>query len=318
MQPKPINSSMGTLEWVMLLALSVLWGGSFFFVGVAVKELPTLTVVVARVLIAALLLRAIMHTLGVVMPGDWRTWRAFLGMGFLNNAAPFSLIVWAQSQIPSGVASILNAATPLFTVIVAHALTADEKMTGRRLAGVLVGFAGVAAMVGSEALSAFGGHVAGQLACLGAALSYAFAGIYGRRFKAMGVEPLATAAGQVTASSMLLLPMMLMIDRPWQLAMPSATAIAALVGLAAFSTALAYVLYFRILSVAGASNLLLVTFLIPVSAILLGVIVLQERLAPQHVTGMTLIFVGLAIIDGRLTKTLLKRKPTASRGLERS
>ena len=314
MQSGPINTSMSPLEWAMLLALSVLWGGSFFFVGVAVKELPTLTVVVARVAVAAALLWALLEAFGIAMPRGGATWRAFLVMGFLNNAVPFSLIVWAQGYIASGVASILNAATPLFTVIVAHVFTADEKMTGRRLAGVAVGFAGVAIMIGGEALSSIGSHAAGQIACLGAALSYAFAGVYGRRFKQMGVAPFATAAGQVTASSVLLVPLMLAIDRPWTLATPSLSAIAALVGLAALSTALAYVLYFRILSTAGATNLLLVTFLIPVSAILLGVLVLHESLAPRHLAGMALISAGLAVIDGRLLQIISKQKPAASRG----
>ena len=315
MPTQNINASMSGREWAMLLALSVLWGGSFFFVGVAVKELPTLTVVVARVLIAALLLHALLRVIGIAMPRDGATWRAFLAMGFLNNAVPFSLIVWAQSHIASGVASILNAATPLFVVMVAHAFTADEKMTGTRLAGVVTGFAGVAIMIGGEALASLGNHVVGQLACLGAALSYAFAGVYGRRFKTMGVPPLATAAGQVTASSALLVPLMLIVDRPWQLAAPSLGVCIALLGLAALSTALAYVLYFRILSTAGATNLLLVTFLIPVSAILLGVLVLHESLAPRHLAGMALISVGLAVIDGRLVRLLSKQKPAASRGL---
>lgn len=314
MQAKPISTSMSAREWAMLLALSVLWGGSFFFVGVAVKELPTLTVVVVRVMIAALLLLALLRGLGIAMPRDAATWRAFLCMGLLNNAVPFSLIVWAQGHIASGVASILNAATPLFTVIVAHLFTADEKMTGRRIAGVMIGFAGVAIMIGGEALFSLGGHVAGQVACLTAALSYAFAGVYGRRFRSMGVPPLATAAGQVTASSALLVPVMLLVDRPWQLAVPSLGVCAALAGLAALSTALAYVLYFRILSTAGATNLLLVTFLIPVSAILLGVLVLHESLAPRHLAGMALISAGLAVIDGRLVGLLAKQKPAASRG----
>jgi drug/metabolite transporter (DMT)-like permease len=314
MQCNPINTSMSAIEWAMLLALSVLWGGSFFFVGVAVKELPTLTVVVARVAIAALLLLLLLRVLGIGMPKEAATWRAFLAMGFLNNAVPFSLIVWAQAQIASGVASILNAATPLFGVIVAHAFTADEKMTGRRLIGVVTGFAGVAIMIGGDALGSLGGHVAGQIACLGAALSYAFAGVYGRRFKAMGVPPLASATGQVTASSGLLIPLAIVFDRPWLLAAPSLDVFAALVGLAALSTALAYALYFRILATAGATNLLLVTFLIPVSAILLGVLVLHESFAPRHFAGMALISAGLAIIDGRLARLLSKQKPAATRG----
>lgn len=191
-------------------------------------------------------------------------------MGFLNNVVPFCLIVWGQSHIASGVASILNATTPLFTVVVAHMLTSDEKMTGNRLIGVVVGFVGVAIMIGGQALSSLGLGVVAQLACLAGAISYAFAGVFGRRFKNMGVTPMQTAAGQVTASSVMLIPVMLVVDQPWTLPVPSFAAVAALLGVAALSTALAYVLYFRILSTAGATNLLLVTFLIPVSAIILG------------------------------------------------
>jgi drug/metabolite transporter (DMT)-like permease len=228
-------------------------------------------------------------------------------MGVLNNVVPFTLIVWGQSHIASGVASILNATTPLFTVLVAHVLTAEERLTSARIAGVVLGLIGVAVMVGEAAIAALGVDVLAQLACLAAALSYAFAGIYGRRFKAMGVTPIATAAGQVTASSALLLPIMLLVDQPWTLPMPSMTAILALIGVAALSTALAYILYFRILATAGATNLLLVTFLIPVSAILLGVLVLGETLALKHVIGMALISLGLAAIDGRLWRALRRR-----------
>ncbi|XBO41772.1 DMT family transporter [Alsobacter sp. KACC 23698] len=300
---------MTPLEWAMLLALSVLWGGSFFFTGVAVKELPPLTIVVLRVGVAAVLLLVLLRILGIKMPSELRIWVAFAGMGLLNNVLPFCLIVWGQTHIASGLASIMNATTPLFTVVVAHVLTPDETMTGDRLAGVLLGLVGVAVMIGPEALTGGGANVVGQLACLGAALSYAFAGVFGRRFKRMGVPPMATATGQVTASTVMLLPVALLVDRPWSLAAPSASAWLAIGAIAALSTAVAYVLYFRILATAGATNLLLVTFLIPVSAILLGTLVLGERLDPKHVVGMALIGAGLAAIDGRLLKLARPRGP---------
>lgn len=295
-----VNRSMSSREWGLLLALSVLWGGSFFFNGVAVRELPTLTVVVGRVALAALILYAVMRAAGSSVPRSGSVWLAFFGMGLLNNVVPFTLIVWGQGHIPSGLASILNATTPLFTVIVAHLTTADEKMTGNRLAGVVIGLAGVAMMIGAEVLQAFGVGIAAQLACLAAALSYAFAGVFGRRFKAMGVAPVATAWGQVTTSTLMLTPAMLIVDKPWLLPMPGVQAIAAMVGVAALSTALAYVLYFRILATAGATNLLLVTFLIPVSAIVLGILFLGEALQPRHLVGMAMIGAGLAATDGRL------------------
>jgi drug/metabolite transporter (DMT)-like permease len=295
---------MNAFEWALLLVLAALWGGSFFFNRVAVRELPVLTVVVARVVLAAALLWAALPFAGVAMPRSGAVWQAFFGMGVLNNVVPFCLIVWGQSHIASGVASILNATTPLFTVVVANYLTNDEKLSGGRLAGVVLGLAGVGVMVGGEALGSLGVNVAAELACLAAALSYAFAGVYGRRFRAMGVSPLATATGQVTASSLILLPIAAVIDKPWTLTAPSAAAIAALIGLASLSTAVGYILYFRLLASAGATNLLLVTFLNPVSAILLGVVVLGETLSPRHLVGMALIASGLAAIDGRAWRLL--------------
>jgi len=295
-----INRRMTMGEWGLLFTLSVLWGGSFFFNGVAVRQLPTLTIVAARIAMAAVILW------GVVLlgqrrriPHGWRLWGSFLVMGLLNNAIPFSLIVWGQSRITSGVASILNAATPLLTVVVAHVVTADEKMTAPRLTGIVLGMAGVMVVMGADALSSLGVRTVAQLACLAAALSYAVAGVFGRRFRTMGVSPLMTAAGQVTASSVILLPVTLIVDRPWQLPVPGFDTVLACLGLAVLSTALAYVLYFRILATAGATNLLLVTLLVPVSAILLGVVVLQEALLANHLIGMALIGLGLATMDGR-------------------
>jgi drug/metabolite transporter (DMT)-like permease len=291
---------MGPREWAALLALSVLWGGSFFFTGVAVRALPAFTIVLVRVAVAALALNLVVRVAGLRLPRDRHAWVAFFGMGALNNALPFALLVWGQHHIASGLASILNATTPLFTVLVAHGLTRDERLSWAKGAGVMAGLAGVVVMLGPDLLRGLGTGVVAELACLGAALSYAFAGIFGRRFRRMGIPPLLTAAGQVTASSMLILPLALVVDRPWTLAMPDGSVWLALAGLGLLSTALAYILYFRILAAAGATNLLLVTFLIPVSAVLLGTVVLHERLDPRAFAGMALIGVGLAAIDGRL------------------
>ena len=180
-QAASIHRAMTPLEWMLLLLLSVLWGVSFFFNGVAIKELPPLTIVLLRVALAAIILIVVIKTAGLDIPRDRRVWAAFVGMSLLNNVLPFGLIVWGQTHIASGLASILNATTPLATVLVAHFLTADEKLTGNRLAGVLVGLAGVVVMIGPQALQGFGVNVAAQLACLAAAISYAFAGVFGRR-----------------------------------------------------------------------------------------------------------------------------------------
>ncbi|WP_173995001.1 DMT family transporter [Agrobacterium tumefaciens] len=299
-----IQKQMDASEWGMLVALSLLWGGSFFFIGIAVKELPPVTIVTLRVSLAATALLIVCRIMGLHLPRQWAVWRAFFGMGLLNNIIPFCLIVWGQTHIASGLASILNATTPLFTVIVAHFLTADEKMTGNKLAGVLIGFAGVATMIGP---AAFGGAISGlwgQIAILGAAISYSFAGIFGRRFKAMGVPPLMTATGQISSSTLMLIPAALLIDKPWTLAMPSLGTWGALIGIALLSTALAYLIFFRVLATAGATNLALVTFLIPVSAILLGSLILGEQLEIKHFAGMAMIAAGLAAIDGRLPAKL--------------
>ena len=298
------NRPMTAREWGMLLTLSLVWGGSFFFNEIAVRQLPVFTVVVCRVALAAVILLAVLRLTGQRLPRSGKVWAAFLGMGMLNNVIPFSLIVAGQQSVASGVASILNAATPLFGVIFAHLLTQDEKLTPLKLAGVIVGFLGVAVMIGPDAISGLGGNLAAQMMILAGAASYAFAGIFGRRFKAMGVLPMATATGQVIASSIILLPLVLVIDRPWTLPAPGWDAIAALIGVAAISTAFAYFLYFRILASAGATNLLLVTFLIPISAILLGTAFLSEALLPRQIAGMALIGLGLSLIDGRLWRRL--------------
>lgn len=298
------NRPMTAREWGMLLTLSLVWGGSFFFNEIAVRQLPVFTVVVCRVGLAAVILLAVLRLTGQRLPRSGKVWAAFFGMGMLNNVIPFSLIVAGQQSVASGVASILNAATPLFGVIFAHLLTQDEKLTPLKLAGVIVGFLGVAVMIGPDAISGLGGNLAAQMMILAGAASYAFAGIFGRRFKAMGVTPMAMATGQVIASSIILLPLVLVIDRPWTLPAPGWDAIAALIGVAAISTAFAYFLYFRILASAGATNLLLVTFLIPISAILLGTAFLSEALLPRQIAGMALIGLGLSLIDGRLWRRL--------------
>jgi drug/metabolite transporter (DMT)-like permease len=289
--------SMSGSDWLLLILLSIVWGGSFFFAKVAVAELPPLTIVLARVTIAAAALHLLVLATGQRMPGETALWRDFLLMGLLNNAIPFSLIFWGQKEIASGLASILNATTPLFTVLVAHACTADEKATPAKLCGVGFGIIGVALMIGLDLAGGLGDHLWSELAVLAAALSYAFAGVFGRRFR--GRPPLVVAAGQLTGSSILILPLAFLIDRPWTLPMPSSGTWAALIGLALLSTALAYVIFFRILARAGATNLLLVTFLIPVSALLLGIAFLGEVLSAHHLLGMLLIGCGLGAIDGR-------------------
>jgi len=303
MENPAITRTMGLKAWTMIAALSVLWGAAFFFVAIAVREWPPVTVALCRTGGAALVLWPAIYLIGQRMALDATLWRAFFIMGLLNNVIPFLLNFWGQTHIASGVAAILNATSPLFTALVAHALTQDEKMGARHLAGVLLGLAGVAVMVGGEALLQSGASlwpVLGQIAIVAAAISYSFGGVFGRRFRSLGVTPMQTATGQVTASSAIILPLALIVDQPWTLPAPSLSAALSLTGLAVLSTALAYILYFRVIATAGATNAMLVTFLIPVSAILLGVMFLGETLASRHIAGMALIAAGLIAIDGRL------------------
>jgi drug/metabolite transporter (DMT)-like permease len=288
---------MGAKEWALLLFLSLVWGGSFFFGKVAVAEVGPLTIAFVRVAVAAVALRFVAGLLGESVPSSLKAWGAFLAMGLLNNAIPFSLIFWGQTRIPIGLASILNATTPLFTLLVAHALTADEKLTWNRFVGVLLGLLGVVSIVGSSVLGGAAGDGLGEVAVLGAALSYACASVYGRRFR--GESPLATATGQLSGSAIILLPLAAVIDRPWMHETPRAETVAALSGLALLSTALAYVVYFRLLGVVGATNVVLVTLLVPISALLLGLLVLGESIEPREIAGMAAIALGLVVIDGR-------------------
>lgn len=289
---------MGTAEWTMLLSLSALWGSSFFFFKVLVSQLPPFTVVLGRVGIAAIVLNLFLVLRGTPMTRVL-PWRQFLVMGTLNNVIPFSLIVWGETRISSGLASILNATTPVFAVIAAHCFTQTEKLTGTRSIGVIFGVLGVVVLIGPDTLQGLGSKdISGEAACLLAALSYALAGIYGRRFK--GLPSLKVATGQLTSAAIVMLPIAAITDRFWMLPMPSSTAWGALAGIALLCTVVAYILYFRILATAGATNLLLVTFLLPVSALILGHLVLGEQIKPVAIAGMALIGGGLIAIDGRL------------------
>jgi drug/metabolite transporter (DMT)-like permease len=289
----------------MLLSLSLLWGGSFLFAKIAVAELPPLTLVLARVGIAGLALLLILRLGGWTLPADLRAWRDIAIMGLLNNALPFALLFWAQTTISSGLAAILNATTPIFTVLLA-ALIGAERASTLRVLGVLAGLAGVAIVMGGEVLQRAGADMLAELACLLAASSYAAAALWGRRRLAAFAAPV-LAAGQLLSAATIVLPFALVFERPWQLPPPSAPVLAALAGLALLSTALGYVLYFRILARAGAVNLLIVTFLIPVGALLLGWLVLAEQVAPRAVLGMAVIALALAAIDGRLPRALGRR-----------
>jgi drug/metabolite transporter (DMT)-like permease len=212
------------------------------------------------VALASVILLVVIYVKGNTMPSSLALWGGFIVMGALNSLIPFGLIVWGQTHIGSGLASILNGTTPIFGVILAHFLTKEERLTTNRMSGVLVGWVGVTVLIGIDSLRNFGIEMLGQFAVLGAAFSYACAAIYGRRFK--GLSPLVVATGMLCGSTIMMTPMALFIDQPWHLS-PSDYTMIALFGLAAISTSLAYIIYFRILATAGPTNLLLVTLLIP-------------------------------------------------------
>ena len=295
---------MDAYDWVMLITLATVWGGSFLFNAILVAELPVITIVAIRVTVAALALWGFVRVTGRKIPTTPQVWGALLILGVLNNAIPFSLIVQGQTQITSGLASILNATTPFFTILVAGFFLTDERFSVLRVLGVVVGFSGVILMVGAEALGSLGADFWAQLCALGAALSYGFASVFGRRFRELKVDPVMVATGQVTMSSLVLWPSALWIDGPQDILGLSFNAAASMFGLAVLCTSFAYILYFRILERAGATNISLVTFLVPISAIILGVLVLGESIFIKEIIGMTLIGLGLAIIDGRLFQRL--------------
>lgn len=300
-----INQQMSLTDIVTLVVLSILWGGSFFFIEVLVDYLPPLTIVTCRVGLAAMALWGLVAILKLPVPKTGQHWTALFIVGLLNNALPFCLITWGQTEISSGLASILNATTPFFTVIVAGFLLADERISSHKIAGVICGVIGTVVLIGPGALQGMSGSILGQMAVMGAAISYAVVGVYARRFKAWGISPLIIATGQVTMAALMLLPLALWFDRPWDLPAVPVVAIGAMMGLAFLSTVVAYILYFRLIASAGATNAALVTFLIPISAILLGVSLLGESFTALEAMGMALIGAGLLIMDGRI----LGRKP---------
>ena len=287
-------------DWSLLGLLSVLWGGSFVFNGLALKELPPLTLVLLRVALAALILLPVLRLRGLGFPKGMAGWRPFFAVAFFNNVVPFSLIVIGQTFITSGLASVLNATTPLFTIMV-MAAAGEEKLSARRVAGLIAGLVGVVILRGAPDLDRSGGF--GILFGLGAALSYGIAGLLARRTLAHS-PPLSTATFQLMASSLMMVGVAGIVDRPWTLAMPGLQTWFAVIGLSALSTACAYIMFFQILRRSGATNVALVTLLIPVTAIVMGAWLLGERLAMREIVGAFVIGSSLLVIDGRIVNWL--------------
>ncbi|WP_119256373.1 DMT family transporter [Shinella zoogloeoides] len=293
---------MNIQTWGLLALLGMIWGGSFFFARVAVAYVPPATLVLLRVGIAALALHIYIAGRFDIYPTLRARWREFLLLGLINNAVPHLLIFLGQTQIGAGLASILNATTPIFTVLIANSMTVDEKLSPQKVAGCLIGLLGTAVLIGPRALAPFTGDGGPPLWAVilpvFAAISYGLAATYGKRFR--GIAPPVTAAGQLTAATLLVLPVSLVADSPWQLPLPPLSAVLAVLALALLSTAYGYILFFRIMAAAGATNTSLVTLLVPPSAILAGMLFLGERLTPLGMLGMALVLMGLVVLDGRV------------------
>jgi drug/metabolite transporter (DMT)-like permease len=291
-----IPPHMGAREWLLLCTLSILWGCSFLFVELALRDMPVFTVALGRTGIAAIFLLLLLAAAGSSFLPLAQRWREFILLGALRAAIPMSLIVWAQTRIDSGVAGILNSTSPLFTMVIAHLLTSDDRLTPQKLIGCFIGMVGVIVMIGMEFLHEFGSEIAGQLAMLGATCSYGFAAVYGRRFDTGSNT--ASAAGMLCGATLLILPLALVIDRPWTLT-PSWHSVGALCGLALLSTALAFVVWFRLITTAGPSNTSLVTFLIPFTAVGLGMLLLEEKPSVGSLLGLVIILAGVAVTQVR-------------------
>ena len=291
---------MSTADWGIIMLLSLLWGGAFFLIELGLRGFPPNTLVFLRMALAVPPMLLILKVMGHRLPTDPKSWRQLFILGAINAAFPFILFFWGQTRIDSGLASILNATTPLWGVVTAHFLTRDEKATPARVIGVFLGLAGIIVMVGTEALGGISGSVLAQLACLAATLLYALAAVYGRTLSQSTMTPLVVATGQVVTAAIIMLPVILVLDQPWTLPTAGWDAWAGALGLAIPCTAIAYFFYFKLIDTAGASNAMLVAFIMPVVAIILGVVALGETVEPREMAGAILIALGLIAIDGRL------------------
>ena len=297
-QAQIASPAMSLKSWAMLVLLGIIWGGSFFFARIAVSELQPLTLVLFRVAIAALALQIYLAATGVSFRAALPYAPGLVLLAVFNNVIPFSLIFAGQTQLGAGLASVLNATTPFWTVLLASQLTTDEKLSWNKVLGILLGIAGTAVMIGPGLFSGLGAPTWAKLALIGASVSYAFALMVAKRLR--GIPPAVVATAQLTASTIVMLPIVLILNGSDGLFAFSAPVWAAVVSLALLSTAFAYLLYFRLVAEAGATNASLVTLIVPASAVLLGVLFLGERLEPIEMLGMLVIALGLVTIDGRL------------------
>jgi drug/metabolite transporter (DMT)-like permease len=280
-----------TVEFALLLLLATLWGGSYTFIKLGVATIPPITLIAARTSIAGVLLLVVMRWCGLRMPGDAATWRRFAFQACLNSAIPWTLIAWGERSLDAGLATILNSTSPIFTFFLALSITRHETLTARKLFGVLAGMAGICLIVGVQALGGLGEQLAAEIATVVATICYAGAAIFGRGFK--GLDPMAPAAGSLLSGAAILIPVSLVADRPWTLA-PSMSSTLALLGLSVFSTALAFVIYFRLIQTLGSVGTTAQAYLRVPIGVALGVVFLGESLTSTAWIGVSCVVIGVA------------------------
>lgn len=277
-------------ELALLLLLATLWGGSYSFIRVGVETIPPVTLIAARTLLAGAILLAVIGWRGLRLPRDRATWRLFLVQACLNSVLPFTLIAWAERSVEAGLATILSSTSPIFVVVLGLLAGTGERLSLLKLAGIASGLAGTLLIVGTEAMAGFGADLAAQLALVAASLCYGGAALFGRHFK--GLDPIMPAAGSLICGAALLIPLSLAVDRPWTLA-PSGASIQALLALSVASTALAFVIYFRLIARLGSVATTSVAYLRVPTGVLIGMVVLGESLAPTAWAGLVLIVGGV-------------------------
>lgn len=280
-----------SMELLFLLMLSTLWGASYTFIRVGVETIPPITFIATRTLIAGGMLFAVIRARGSKLPKDAATWRRFLFQACLNSAIPFTLIAWGEHFVNAGLAATLNSTTPIFTFLLTAVITRHEPVTGRKLFGVIAGLIGSSLIIGLGAFENLGHELLAQLAIVAATICYAGAAIYGRGFK--GLDPIVPAAGSLICGATMLVPLSLMVDRPWTLA-PSMESILALLCLAVFSTAIAFVIYFRLIQTLGSVGVTAQAYLRAPMGVAIGIIFLGERLTPTAWIGLICVIAGVA------------------------
>ncbi len=288
---------MSLLNFVWILFLAMLWGPSFLFIKVAVAEIPPLTTAALRVTFAALFLLSFIRIKGIELPKFGKAWRHFAVLGFFANALPFFLFCWGEQYIDSAIASILNGTTPVFTLLIAHFFTSDEKLSLPKLIGVIISFQGLIALVWPSLMSGFNATAFGCFAVILASLSYGVALVYARK-NVRKMPKLVVPTAQLIMASIYLIPASLIMERPLAMAFPSYEAIGSVMALAMLGTAIAFVVYYHILERVGVIHLSMVTYIVPLFGVILGVFVLNEGLTIYTYIGGFLILLGVMIVNG--------------------